>query len=32
MILIVLLIMLYTFLLDRAFSAFASRVTRWAPR
>jgi sulfonate transport system permease protein len=32
MILIVLLIMLYTYLLDRAFSAFANRVTRWAPR
>ena len=32
MILIVLLIMLYTFVLDRAFAAIASRATRWAPR
>lgn len=32
MVLIVLLIMLYTFVLDRAFAAFARRITRWAPR
>lgn len=32
MILIVLLIMLYTYVLDRAFAALARRMTRWAPR
>jgi NitT/TauT family transport system permease protein/taurine transport system permease protein/sulfonate transport system permease protein len=32
MILIVLLIMAYTFLLDRAFALLAARVTRWVPR
>jgi hypothetical protein len=32
MILIVLLIMLYTYLLDRGFAALAGRLTRWVPR
>lgn len=32
MILIVLLIMVYTYLLDRAFVALADRITRWVPR
>jgi ABC-type nitrate/sulfonate/bicarbonate transport system permease component len=32
MILIVLLIMLYTYILDRAFVALADRLTRWVPR
>jgi NitT/TauT family transport system permease protein/taurine transport system permease protein/sulfonate transport system permease protein len=32
MILIVLLIMLYTFVLDQTFSALAGRITRWVPR
>ena len=30
--LIVLLIMAYTFLLDRAFAGVAARLTRWVPR
>jgi ABC-type nitrate/sulfonate/bicarbonate transport system permease component len=32
MILIVLLIMVYTLVLDRAFAALAGRITRWVPR
>ena len=32
MILIVLLIMLYTYALDRVVSVFVARITRWAPR
>lgn len=32
MVLIVLLIMLYTFVLDRAFATLAARSTRWVPR
>lgn len=32
MILIVLLIMIYTYMLDRAFAALTTRMTRWVPR
>lgn len=32
MILILLLIMVYTYALDRGFNAFAERITRWVPR